>query len=968
MKKTFLLSLALGAALLLNAQNAYENVQGTFSWTVGNEGDAAATDNIAGALQESHYSVGSDLTTGTKSDYAVNNGNTMVTYQPGTSNAGPVAGDMIEYSIKLKKGITFKPTSFSYDGLKDGTDAAHYSWSYTVDGVESTVTEMPADSVLRNNGSNASVARLNHVETVDTAAAGRVVTFRLYVSHTANNKKLAFSNIKINGIVNGAEVPRTFQNFTLDLRNQNSINNLPAGVTLINTPSYNGGQHGYVSPIFQVVVDGPVKFTIGGCQYSNTDCTIYDGDSLLATLNVAAAGCANGEGDYSHYVTYLYNSETATTLTINCAQYCPYIIAEACDLVPTCYVSYYDTDGRTLLHKDTVEGNSLLTYSIGAEAVTVGLGAKFRGWFNAPQSTAVKVPEGTAIQQDLLLYAKATPIEFVTPTSRFIYDLTKVNFYVEDHEAIEIEGGSWHDGQHGWALGNGSKIILPVAGNALISIGNCRYSNASVATVKNSAGVEIDTFQVKAPDTADGAEHSLHYEGPADTLTITFAGTTYVHKVSVYNVIEFVNLDDETNYYMIPAGDANSFLLALADANTMDSVNIFLPNGVYDLGELALTTISGNYISIIGESMDGTIIRNAPLVENEGIGTTATLLNTSTGLYLQDLTLQNDLDYYHSGSAGRAVCLQDKGLQTVCKNVKMLSYQDTYYSNRAGEYYWEDGEIHGTVDYLCGDGNVVMNRMLFVNESRSATGKSGSDVLCAPNCTSTTDARKNWGYVFLDCAIRSNSNDFTFARSWGGESKAAFLRTTILDGSLNASRWTAAGMNNAAYEFKEFGTMDSTGAVVCPSTFVVNFTHSSGNHEIETILSTDEAAQFTVANIFGAWAPDQIAAQDTVTDAILDGCTGTLQILGYSDAYLVKQGDEMFLTDGVLPILTDVTKETTVRAANGRGGFGAPKVARYEAALNNVDEDAKVQKLIENGQVIILKNGVKYNTLGTVLK
>jgi len=954
--------------MLLNAQNAYDNVQGTFAWAVGNESDAVATEAVAGALQESHWTVGTDLTVGTKSDYAVNNGNMMVTYLPGTSNAGAVAGDMIEYSIKMRKGITFKPTSFSYDGLKDGTDAAHYSWSYTVDGVESTVIEMPADSVLRNNGSNASIASLNHVENIADAAAGRVVTFRLYVSHTANNKKLAFSNIKINGVVNGAEEPRAFQNFTLDLRNENSINNLPAGVTLMNTPSYNGGQHGYVSPIFQVVVDGPVKFTIGGCQYSNTDCTIYDGETLLATLNVTAAGCANGEGDYSHYVTYLYNSENPTTLTINCAQYCPFIIGEACDLVPQCYVSYFDVDGHTLLHKDTVEGNSPLVYSIGAEAVTVGLDARFRGWFTSTQSTAMKVAEGTAIQQDLSLYAKVTPIEFVTPTSRFIYDLTKANFYVEDHEAIDMPGGAWHDGQHGWSFGNGGKIILPVAGKALITIGNCRYSNSSVATVTNTAGVEIDTFNVKAPDTADGAEHVIRYEGSADTITITFAGTTYVHKVCVYNVIEFIEYNEETGYYMIPTNDVNSFLLALTDANGVGDRKIFLPNGVYDMGETALTTISGNNISIIGESMEGTIIRNAPLVENEGIGTTATLLNTSTGLYLQDLTLQNALDYYHSGSAGRAVCLQDKGLRTVCKNVKMLSYQDTYYSNRAGEYYWEDGEIHGTVDYLCGDGNVVMNRMLFVNESRSANGKTGSDVLCAPNCTATTDARTNWGYVFLDCAVRSNSNDFTFARSWGGESKAAFLRTTILDGSLNASRWTAAGMNNAAYAFKEFGTMDSTGAVVCPSTFVVNFTHSSGNNEIETILRTDEAAQFTVANIFGEWAPDQIAAQAEVTDAILDGCTGTLHIIGNSDAYLVKQGDEMFLTDGVLPILTDVTKETTVRAANGRGGFGAEKVARYEAALNNVDEDAKVQKLIENGQVVILKNGVRYNTLGTVLK
>ena len=49
---------------------------------------------------------------------------------------------------------------------------------------------------------------------------------------------------------------------------------------------------------------------------------------------------------------------------------------------------------------------------------------------------------------------------------------------------------------------------------------------------------------------------------------------------------------------------------------------------------------------------------------------TATLLNTSKYLMLENLTLKNDYPYYDpttgkaSGSAGRAVCLQDKGNYT----------------------------------------------------------------------------------------------------------------------------------------------------------------------------------------------------------------------------------------------------------------------------------------------------------------
>ena len=968
MRKLFLLSVALTAALTLSAQS-FNNVNGTFAWTVGNESDATVSEAVAGAVLETRVSVGADLNTGTKSDYAANNGHTMVTYQPSTSKPGSVAGVMIEYSVKMKKGITFTPTSFSYDAIKEGTNDASYSWSYTIDGTESTITDVSKDYFLRNDNSNSSTAQLNHVETIDNASSGRSVTFRIYVSGLANNKKAAFSNIQINGVVNGEEEVRSFQNFTLELRNQGAINNLPAGVTLLNNPVFNDAQHGYKFANFSVAVDGPVRFKIGGCTYSNTACTIYKGETLLATLSVNAAGCDNGAGTYEHFVTYVYNNEEPATLTINGAEYCPYIIAEACEYTPLCYVSYFDTDGTTLLGKDTVDGGSTLVYKFGASDVTVPQGYAFRGWFNSKSSTGTKVAQGITLQEDLVLYAKATPIEVVTSTARFVYDLTKAYFDPEDHEAITINGGYWHDAQHGWAFGNGGKIVLPVSKKALVTIGNCRYSNDTYALVTDLNNNLVDSFRVKAPDSADGEGHMIRYSGPETTLTVTFYGTTYVHGVKVYNVVNFVEYDEVTGYYVIPANDVNSFLLALTDACAAGNRKIFLPNGTYDLGEEALTTISGSNISIIGESMEGTIIRNAPLVENEGIGTTATLLNMSTGLYLQDLTLQNALDYYHSGSAGRAVCLQDKGLNTICKNVRMLSYQDTYYSNRAGAYYWEDGEIHGTVDYLCGDGNVVMNRMLFVNESRSATGKSGSDVLCAPNCTATTTARPNWGYVFLDCSVRSESNNFTFARSWGGESKAAFIRTTILDNSLANSRFTVEGMNKAAYEFKEFGTKDAEGNLICPSTNIINFTHSSGNKQYETILNTDEAAAYTVANIFGTWAPDQIAAQVQPTSITLNTAIGDLTWTGEAQVYLVKWNDEHLITTdktlGNLPAGATIS----VRAANGRGGFGPAIYPEGQgSSMDQLNADEPVKKFFENGQVVILKDGVKYNALGTVIR
>ena len=173
----------------------------SFSWTKGNETSATISgDGVEVTVMRNSVSVGSDLATAEKTYQA--NPNTMVQYQPGTSNAGNVEGVMIEYAVKTKKGITFTPTSVSYDAVKVGTDNAFFSWSYTVDGTESTITNVVKDDILRNSVTTGEPA-LNHVETVTGVENVREFTLRFYISNCANNKQIALSNININGVVNG---------------------------------------------------------------------------------------------------------------------------------------------------------------------------------------------------------------------------------------------------------------------------------------------------------------------------------------------------------------------------------------------------------------------------------------------------------------------------------------------------------------------------------------------------------------------------------------------------------------------------------------------------------------------------------------------------------------------------------------------------------------------------------------------
>lgn len=783
-------------------------------------------------------------------------------------------------------------------------------------------------------------------------SAGQEVTVKvnrtnvqLQFFNIADNQYAFLTSLVINGKVEVEE--RTFVSFVMDFR---KVSESQAPFTLtqdnkdlkgvsLDAGSFHDAQHGFEKVELTVQVDGPVHFSIGSCKYTDKATVSIDGGAPI-DIETLSEKCDDEFGQYNCFAEYTYNEEQPATLKFNLGKYCPFFKAETCDYTPTVTVAYYNTDGK-LIGEETVESGSKLDFKYSSADITIPSDHAFRGWFNSKAATAEKVQQGTVVNEDIKLYAKVTAIERAMVGTHFEYDLTKKNWYVDDHELIDIENGEYFskDGKHGWIIGANGTIQLQVAGKCYVNIKNCQYSAQQTVTVKSAGVKEIAKFDL--PVATDGETTTIKYDGSETTLTFTFpAGSAYIHGIEVYNVENFLSYDENTHYYEIAPNDAAGLLLALKAVK--DGDKIFLPNGTYDLGETVLTQIYANNVSIIGESMDNTIIRNAPDKTTEGIGTTAIFVNNSKNLYLQDLTLRNDLDYYAVGGTARAVCLQDKGENTICKNVKMFSHQDTYYSNKASKFYWEDSELHGCVDYVCGDGDVVFNRSKFVNESRAKDKKSGSVVICAPN----TSESCTWGYVFLDCNISSLCNDFTFARSWGGKSKAQFIRTQILDNSLASSRFTIEGMNVAADKFKEYATTNSEGTITTPKSNVIKFTHSSGNNEFETVLSDDEAAQYTVANIFGEWAPDKIAAQ--VTD---------------------KDKGSVFLVDG--KITTDRPTEGKFRIANTRGGFGPEVDASTATAIETVTFPTTMnapKKFFKDEKLVILKNGKTYNVAGQELK
>ena len=621
---------------------------------------------------------------------------------------------------------------------------------------------------------------------------------------------------------------------------------------------------------------------------------------------------------------------------------------------PDFTLTYYNIDGKTVIGTQAVEQDAEIEAFVeGVEnKVTVADGKKFRGWSSSLKQDEKKFTTSSVITSDAALYSLVTDIETANATARYDYNFTKEGFDINDHEAISVENGKWHDTTHGWIFESNGKIKVLMGGKGYIKMNLCQYSKTGKITLLDPKGKEVSSIDAKA--TKDGNLGILQNESTeSGEYTLTFeGGDTYIHSLSIVNMTNPAFAQND-NWIEVKAGDAQSFITALEIANGKNAAAnaartfIFLPNGTYDLGDKCLTTISGNNISIIGENMDKTIIVNKP--EVEGIGVTATLFNTSTGLYMQDLTLKNA--YPFDKSTGRAVCLQDKGTQTICKNVKMLSYQDTYYSNNnKGQYYFENSDIHGIVDFICGGGDVFFNKCTLTLEP----GK--GSYITAPYTDGT-----DYGYVFDGCKIVGSATDsFTFGRSWGGTAKCAFLNT-ILDknaaANIASTRWTTGGMNVVAKNFFEYNTVDENGKVISPAENIVKFTKDKEVSEYNTIITAEKAAEFSLDKVFSNWKPAELAAQKSASAATESN--GKLAWEGDAKMYIVlKDGKFFSMTTEKSLDLAGATGSWSVRAANEMGGFG-----QMTSIITGIKNIASAKDAATVSTAIFSVSGAQQNSL-----
>lgn len=522
---------------------------------------------------------------------------------------------------------------------------------------------------------------------------------------------------------------------------------------------------------------------------------------------------------------------------------------------------------------------------------------------------------------------------------------------------------------------------------------------AEGATNASANGKIVLTFDEKVKLTGNAAATlgTQKIEGAVSGKTITFAykglnyATAYTFTLAAGSVADLTdNATDQATVlnfttktkpavtkalydFIVPTdGDFKAALAAAAKrTDTSKRFRIFIKQGDYKIPADENSKVTGGdgksysnptiymntpNVSIIGEGMDNTSLTNtipdaeyknanqknpANVLEGIGKGDVLCLQKEATGTYFQDLKMYSSM----GDAKGRDIVLNDQSNKTICKNVNLWAYQDTYVSNNQnGKFYFEDGILRGRTDYLCGKGDVYYNNVeLWICE------KGG--YLAVPS------QPKKYGYIFKDCTIKDATEakdlngNYTLGRPWGKGTPIALYIDTKMEAIPSAAGWDEMS-GGYPKRFAEYNSTTSTGSTVdlkdrkkvydaYDSKNGDNYVNRRNETAESPILAAEEAAFYTVENIMGQdddWDPTAATEQASApTNVKLNGTTLAWDNNDYALLWAVcKNGKVVDFTITPSYIIDDASATWSVRAANEMGGLSEATVVGQVTGIRNI--------------------------------
>lgn len=515
---------------------------------------------------------------------------------------------------------------------------------------------------------------------------------------------------------------------------------------------------------------------------------------------------------------------------------------------------------------------------------------------------------------------------------------------------------------------------------------------AEGATNASANGKIVLTFDEKVKLTGNAAATlgTQKIEGAVSGKTITFAykglnyATAYTFTLAAGSVADLTdNATDQAivlnfatktkpavtkalyNFIVPTDGDFKTALDAAAKrTDTSKRFRIFIKQGDYKIPADEKSKVTGSdgksyanpttymntpNVSIIGEGMDNTSLTNtvpnsgqsANVLEGIGKGDVLCLQKGATNTYFQDLKMYSSM----GDAKGRDIVLNDQSNRTVCKNVILWAYQDTYVSNNQnGKFYFEDGILRGRTDYLCGKGDVYYNNVeLWICE------KGG--YLAVPS------QPKKYGYIFKDCTIKDATEakdlngNYALGRPWGKGTPIALYIDTKMEAIPSAAGWNEMS-GGYPKRFAEYNSYTSTGSVVdlkdrkkvydaYDSKDGDNYVNRRNETAGDPILTAEEAATYTIETVMGQdddWDPTAATEQASApTNVKLNGTTLAWDNNDYALLWAVcKNGKVVDFTITPSYIVDDASATWSVRAANEMGGLSEATVVGQGTGIHNI--------------------------------
>lgn len=399
------------------------------------------------------------------------------------------------------------------------------------------------------------------------------------------------------------------------------------------------------------------------------------------------------------------------------------------------------------------------------------------------------------------------------------------------------------------------------------------------------------------------------------------------------------------------------------------------------------TFLTRDNVSIIGQSQDRTVIFNDPYLYGLSYCSTLEVRSKVKNAYFQDFTLENRYSNFQvergdNNPNGQAVAAYDRGVHSIWKNITMKSYQDTYASasntsgsaTQPGTYhtyrYYEDCQVWGTVDFVCGSGDSWWERPTFVIRNRA-----NADNIVAANTFHTSLSRnyegddymfnEKWGFVFANGSVKaedeatyaSQNGKYTIARTWQRSPANTFINThyevTPLPGGYTTMN------QNLLCRMHEYNSMNADGTPADLTKRTLRAATPAAGSD-DCILTDEQASLYTLHNVLGGddgYDPSiytrQISMENSqLVNSSLDDGTSILTWSSLDDAlcYFVFRIDE---ATGDTIFHTIVTNNTfapsdkmagqsfLVRAANERGGLGAPSNIEVYKPLDTYEVSVK---------------------------